>query len=111
MEGMLSKRSDNRSSSQKRWFTVDSRNLYAFKDGMAAFPLEKIPLGSATAGWQVAEEEEGGGYQFVFKTPYSDGKYCLEADNKNDKNKWMEVLNRLLTTVSSPLFFSRSLHN
>jgi hypothetical protein len=65
----------------------------------APFPLEKIPLGSWRAGWQVADEEEGGGYQFVFKTPHSDGKHCLEAESKSDKNKWMEVLNSLLRQV------------
>jgi hypothetical protein len=34
MEGVLLKRGASRSASQKRWFAVDSRHLYSFKDAM-----------------------------------------------------------------------------
>ena len=65
----------------------------------APFPLEKIALGSSTGGWQVSEDEEGGGYQFLLKTPHSEGTHYFEAESKNDKAKWVEVLTRLVDQV------------
>jgi hypothetical protein len=126
MEGTLAKRTSNRASFQKRWFAADSKTVYIFKDSLvcfdscspfafihsfiflyfiflkqAPFPLEKIALGSSSGGWQVTEDEEGGGYQFVLKTPHTDGIHYFEAESKADKTKWIEVLSRLTEKLDS----------
>ena len=97
--GTLSKRGPRTQSAlQKRFFALDARLLYYFKDGTSAEPLGKIPLGPPVAGFAV---QDGAGFQFSLHTAHTDEAgnprtYYLEAQSAQDKQKWMEELDAVI---------------
>jgi len=122
LEGNLSKRTNAKSSYQKRWYILESRTLVSLKESLSPFPLEKITIGTYKDGFQITEgggeegtsSSSGSGYNFVLHTPANaistgsnsnDSGYgssdaivmhYFEADSKADKVKWLEAIESIM---------------
>lgn len=81
-------------------FVFQKSSIFFFL-AQAPFPIEKVTLGSSKGGWHVQEDEEGTGYQFILKTPYTDGIHAFEAESKNDKAKWIDSLGKLIQKLDA----------
>jgi hypothetical protein len=85
---------------RKRWFLLDQKLLYYYKEPLDPFPLKKkaVKLGSCSEGYSV-EEGSGGkklsqNYPLTLRTPSR--TYHLAAENDEEQRSWIEAFQRVL---------------
>jgi hypothetical protein len=91
---------DGKSTMRKRWFLLDQKLLYYYKEPLDPFPLKKkaVKLGSCSEGYSV-EEGSGGkklsqNYPLTLRTPSR--TYHLAAENDEEQRSWIEAFQRVL---------------
>ncbi|ELT99981.1 hypothetical protein CAPTEDRAFT_181489 [Capitella teleta] len=105
MEGWLSKTGPRQGDAfRRRWFTLERRKLMYYDDPMDAFPKGEIFIGHEDKQFAVRDGLPPGiksqGFCFTLKTP--DRHFHLSAEVLEDKTKWMQALESVISQPLSP---------
>ncbi|XP_062508133.1 arf-GAP with dual PH domain-containing protein 1-like isoform X2 [Corticium candelabrum] len=91
---------DMKTKMNKRWFLLDQKTLYYYKQPLDPLPLKKkaVTLGSVSEGYGV-EEGSGGArlsqnYPLLLRTPSR--TYQFAAENDEEQRSWVEAFQRVL---------------
>ncbi|XP_052768572.1 arf-GAP with dual PH domain-containing protein 1-like isoform X2 [Mya arenaria] len=102
-EGWLSKRGPKKERYRRRWFTLDRRKLMYFSEPLGAVPKGEAYIGHRDAGFSIENTNSYGKVdplEFILKT--SERDFDLKAETIDDKDRWINVLNTVISTPPSP---------
>ncbi|XP_017776171.1 PREDICTED: arf-GAP with dual PH domain-containing protein 1-like isoform X2 [Nicrophorus vespilloides] len=90
---------------KKRWFTLDNRKLMYHDEPLDAHPKGEIFIGHALDGYGVrigvsAGVKEHQGFTFTLTTP--ERAYNLSASSENDRDQWIQVIERVIERQMTP---------
>ncbi|XP_071105945.1 arf-GAP with dual PH domain-containing protein 1-like [Haliotis cracherodii] len=106
LEGWLYKMGPRNEPFKRRWFTLDKRKLMYYEDPLNAFPKGEIFIGHRDAGYHVTtgttEDKPTGGSPFCFTLHTPDRKFVLKAESKEEMDKWVDMLNKVIDMPLTP---------
>jgi len=90
---------------KKRWFTLDNRKLMYHDEPLDAHPKGEVFIGHALDGYSIrigvsAGVKEHPGFMFTLTTP--ERTYNLSANSENDRDQWIQVIERVIEKELTP---------
>ena len=107
-EGYLKKMGEINKAKKKRYFILQGPNLFYFKQQKASAPISYIPLVDCYI------QQGSDPTEFTIGSPYFERVFSLNADTKEARNEWIEILENAIlkhsAQVSQPQNIQHNYH-